>query len=298
MLLGLTSCCHASEGAGITVYSLKFRPIVLWAAATCVVLAGCTGRPSATSLSSYQSMLIQEGRLRTETAPADAPYTAEDLVRNFERIALRVEANSSVAGSDANSKPTALQRWTGPLRYRIDGTGATQADRNEVDDLMRRIAGLTGIDARESLDAPNFRILITTPNERDAVAADLARTSARSAMVFDAWRNNPRIVCISDRTYQASDANRIVGAIAVIGSETRGVLRTACLHEEIVQALGLANDHPAVRPSIFNDDGEFALLTKHDEDLLRILFDPRLETGMTAAEAMPIVREIVRGLAP
>jgi len=184
------------------------------------------------------------------------------------------------------------------MRYRIDGAGATRADRDEVARLMRRIADLTGIESSESLADPNFRILITTPDERNAVAADLARTSERSAVVFDAWRSNARIVCISDRTYQLVNANRIVGAITVIGSETTGVLRTACLHEEIVQALGLANDHPAVRPSIFNDDAEFALLTKHDEDLLRILFDPRVEAGMTAAEAMPVVREIAREIAP
>ena len=44
------------------------------------------------------------------------------------------------------------------------------------------------------------------------------------------------------------------------------------------------------RPSIFNDDDEFALLTRHDELLLEMLYDPRLRPGMTAAEAMPIVR--------
>jgi hypothetical protein len=51
-----------------------------------------------------------------------------------------------------------------------------------------------------------------------------------------------------------------------------------------------------VRPSIFNDDGEFALLTEHDEHLLRILYDPRLKPGMTAEEAMPLVRRIVAGI--
>jgi len=53
-----------------------------------------------------------------------------------------------------------------------------------------------------------------------------------------------------------------------------------------------------VRPSIFNDDGEFALLTDHDEDLLRILYDLRLAPGMTAEQAMPIVRRIAGELAP
>ena len=104
------------------------------------------------------------------------------------------------------------------------------------------------------------------------------------------------MICVATDPFSSKDGSLISGGLVVIGSETRGILRRACLHEEIVQSLGLANDHPDVRPSIFNDDGEFALLTEHDEHLLRILYDPRLEIGMTAEEAMPIVRRIVAGI--
>ncbi len=60
--------------------------------------------------------------------------------------------------------------------------------------------------------------------------------------------------------------------------------------------MGLANDSPSARPSIFNDDEEFSLLTAHDEYLLRILYNPRLEVGMDEAKAAPIVREIAENL--
>ena len=59
-----------------------------------------------------------------------------------------------------------------------------------------------------------------------------------------------------------------------------------------------AHDDAQARPSIINDDQEFALLTRHDEYLLRILYDPRLEYGMTAAEGMPVVRRIVEEIGP
>jgi hypothetical protein len=68
------------------------------------------------------------------------------------------------------------------------------------------------------------------------------------------------------------------------------------VHEEIAQGLGLPNDSPAARPSIFNDDEEFALLTRHDELLLRILYDERLSPGMEPDEARPIVRRIAEEL--
>ena len=79
-------------------------------------------------------------------------------------------------------------------------------------------------------------------------------------------------------------------AVALIRAEHPKLLMQSCIHEEVAQGLGLANDSPRARPSIFNDDDEFALLTRHDELLLEMLYDPRLRPGMTAAEAMPIVR--------
>ncbi len=81
-------------------------------------------------------------------------------------------------------------------------------------------------------------------------------------------------------------------AIALVRDEHPDLLRRSCVHEELAQGLGLANDSPQARPSIFNDDDEFALLTSQDELLLKMLYDPRLSQGMSAQDAAPIVREI------
>ena len=85
-------------------------------------------------------------------------------------------------------------------------------------------------------------------------------------------------------------------AIALIRAEHPDLLTQSCIHEEVAQGLGVGNDSPSARPSIFNDDDEFALLTTHDELLLRILYDPRLRPGMTKDEALPIAAEIAAGL--
>jgi hypothetical protein len=68
------------------------------------------------------------------------------------------------------------------------------------------------------------------------------------------------------------------------------------LHEELTQGLGLPNDSPRARPSIFNDDEEFALLTDHDELLLRMLYSPELRPGMTPEQARPVVESLARRL--
>ena len=45
-------------------------------------------------------------------------------------------------------------------------------------------------------------------------------------------------------------------------------------------------------PSIFNDDDEFATLTKFDQILLQILYDNRLNSGISKREASQLVRQI------
>jgi hypothetical protein len=62
----------------------------------------------------------------------------------------------------------------------------------------------------------------------------------------------------------------------------------------MTQGLGLPNDSPRARPSIFNDDEEFALLTDQDEMMLRILYSPELHPGMSVAEVRPIVETLAR----
>ncbi len=262
-----------------------------------IAVAGCSTRPSAEYYQALVAKLRAEGKLRAETAPPDAPYDAADLVRNFERIALHHEAQITRPGGEGNWQQNPLQRWVGPLNYHLSGSAVTRQDRVEVASLMDRIAGLTGLEITEAESGWNFLILITTPEEHEDFSAVLAQLLPATVKTFDLWRQTPRLICVAHNLFSGEDRNHIVTALVSIGSETGGLLRRACLHEEIVQALGLANDHPDVRPSIFNDDGEFALLTEHDENLLRILYDPRLEPGMTAEEAMPIVRQIVAGIA-
>jgi len=261
-----------------------------------VAMAGCNTRPSAEYYQALVTKLRAEGKMRSETAPQNAPYDAADLVLNFERIALHHEAKITRPGSEGNWESNPLQRWVGPLNYRLSGTAVTAQDRSEVAALMDRIARLTGLEIAETELGWNFLILITTPEEQEEFSAVLALLLPETAKTFDLWRQTPRLICVAHNLFSRENNNHIVSGLVSIGSETSGLLRRACLHEEIVQALGLANDHPDVRPSIFNDDGEFALLTEHDEHLLRILYDPRLEPGMTAEEAMPIVERIVAGI--
>ena len=72
-----------------------------------------------------------------------------------------------------------------------------------------------------------------------------------------------------------------------------------CIVQEMTQALGLGGDLDDWDNYVSRPDTVFASfqiaddLTDHDIALIRILYDPRLRDGMSRAQAMPIVREIV-----
>jgi hypothetical protein len=107
---------------------------------------------------------------------------------------------------------------------------------------------------------------------------------------------SPDIYCAVATYSERAGSSVYNSAVAVIRAENPDLLRLSCIHEELAQAMGLANDSPEARPSIFNDDDEFALLTSHDERLLQMLYDPRLRAGMTLSQADPILRVIANEL--
>ena len=95
--------------------------------------------------------LTASGRMRREIAPADAPYTVDDLVRDFERIALYDEYVDLGGRFVRSETPALLRRWDRPVRVAVM-TGGSAApedaarDRANVAAFTRRLARLTGLD--------------------------------------------------------------------------------------------------------------------------------------------------------
>ena len=245
-----------------------------------------------------QSDLLSRGLLRTDGGGPDTPFTARMLTENFVRIALFDEYTERAGFMVARETASRLRRWDRPVRLQIrfgpSVPGETQReDRAATAAFARRLARETGHPVSLVGAGGNFHVLVLNEDERRAYGPQLRRlvpgigdTAVRT--ITDMPRSTFCLV------FAFSEAGRsdYTDAIAVIRAEHPDLLRLSCLHEEIAQGLGLANDSPRARPSIFNDDEEFALLTTHDELLLRMLYDDRLSPGMTSREAGPIARRI------
>ncbi len=246
-----------------------------------------------------QRFYVLTGGMRTERAPADAPFTNADLVRNFESIAFHTEFTDENRSLVAEKTPTTLVKWGDEVTYDIFGDAAGPEDERDLKELTDRVSELTGLKFRRVRRDPNVLILIANRGMREYFVEELeARGMGDRIQIIREWTRSDRFPCVGQVGETGrTDERRIVALIGIKG-ETKGLLRQSCIHEEFVQTMGLMNDDSEVRPSIFNDDQEFALLTAHDEYLLRILYDPRLGYGMTAEEGMPIVRQIVDEIGP
>ncbi|MEL7099593.1 MAG: DUF2927 domain-containing protein [Pseudomonadota bacterium] len=245
-------------------------------------------------LASVQSTQLTQGLLRQDGGGVDTPFTADMLARNFRSIAFFSEYGGSVGVSGR------LRRYEQPVRMKvIHGAALPPSERaqatRDVTDYAARLSRITGHPISVG-GKPNFLVYFVSEDERRQTILD----TAPQILGLEPRNLNP-ILNISEDIYCAvisyrSQDNRLAygASVAVIRTENPDLLRLSCIHEELAQGLGLANDSPEARPSIFNDDDEFALLTRHDELLLQLLYDDRLKTGMTLPEAEPVVRILAR----
>jgi hypothetical protein len=270
--------------------------------------AEATPAPESRALAAYyarvQRDLLVRGLLRTDGGGPDTVFTDTMLARNFERIALMEEYERGAGLRRASDAPGAIKKWLKPVRLAVEfGPGVPQAQRADdaarIARYARRLARVTDhpISMSDAADA-NFHVLFMSEEDRALIAPRIAAlvpdVNPSSLTLFD---DLPReIHCLVIAFSDTPGGYDYGEAIAVIRSEHPDLLRRSCIHEEVAQGLGLGNDDPRARPSIFNDDDEFALLTTHDELLLKILYDPRLRPGMTAREAMPVVRRLAAAL--
>lgn len=240
-----------------------------------------------------EAALLARGYLRQESRKADAIITAAKLERSFHAIALSREYGGQ----------SPLMRWEKPVSLKMTfGPSIPKAQRESdsrtVKRYVSRLASVTGHPIRMSQRSGTFEVLVATSTELRGLGSYLQRSypGLDQRMLRKITRMPKSYLCMVVAFPNSDKSKGYTRALAIVRAEHSQRMRTACFHEEIAQGLGLPNDSDA-RPSIFNDDEEFAVLTRHDELLLRMLYDDRLRSGMTARQAGPQVSAIAQALA-
>lgn len=245
-----------------------------------------------------QQALLSQGLLRTDGGGTDTPYTDRMLAETFVQIALYDEYIPGTGGAVASGKSSTLRRWEGPVRVGLRFGASVPADVRATDtarvaSYLARLARVTGHSIRLDDSNPNFFLHIVSEDERRGLGPTLqAALPGLGAADVAGITQMPQSTYCAVLAQSRGQSGVYSRAFAVVRAEHPDLLRLSCIHEEIAQGLGLPNDSPRARPSIFNDDEEFALLTRMDEAMLRILYNPALRPGMTEAEARPIIFDL------
>lgn len=248
--------------------------------------------------------LQAQGLLRTDGGGRDTPFSARDLARNFELIAFFDEYERGAGLRASSGRPVPLRRWAQPVRINVEfgpsvAPARRGADLRSVSTYAARLSRASGHPVVMDSTQPNMHVLFYGEDDKDLLAQRARElVPGMSSGALSVFRNLPRQIHCFVMAFSGGGPESHVyrQAIVLIRDEHPDLLRDSCIHEELAQGLGLANDTPRARPSIFNDDDEFALLTRHDELLLRMLYDPRLAPGMTLEQARPIIARMAEEL--
>lgn len=249
-----------------------------------------------------QQDLITQGLLRQDGGGPDVPFTQRNLVENFIRIALFDEYTTRGGRLVQSQTESRLRRWVEPVRFSVR-FGESVPKEQQIEDKKKiaayaaRLGRLTRHPVQMATTDTNFSVLVVNEDERRGLAPLLRElVPGISAESVRTVTNLPRSILCLVLAFSEGDDYAYTNAVAIVRAEHPDLMRLSCIHEELAQGMGLANDSPDARPSVFNDDEEFGLLTRHDELLLTMLYDPRMRIGMTASQAAPVAEVIAAEL--
>jgi hypothetical protein len=223
------------------------------------------------------------------TAGSGELEVTTELARDFELVAFK-ESGITV------SRATVLRRMQAPLTMTVDtilDPGSATAQRqigivSTAVEMLESGAGIRFVRARlAGNEFPDFsqeqRGFIVMFSNRATIDQILRNTDtgARQAILSEGCG----AVGITERS------GIQVGALLLVDSVKSSLEQSYCVHREMVANLGLGG-FLSRTDSIFSDSRKVAAFSTRDLLLIRMLYDPRLRPGMTAAQAQSVLPAI------
>ena len=178
-----------------------------------------------------------------------------------------------------------VRKWTQPLRVWVhSGAGDAELQRWLLRMHFEQLSGIVGLPVEfvAQRETANVRVFFAAEQQARRIAAD--------EMSPVAVRQIDHSVCLGQIRYnRRAEITHGTVIIPVERAEAAGKL-VPCVVEEMTQMLGLINDSDRVTPTVFSDTTEHELLTGLDYLLLKLLYLPQLQSGMTVAQAAPVIR--------
>lgn len=192
-------------------------------------------------------------------------------------------------GSEYSEEGQFIRKWRKPIRYYFDHqVGDTTLHENLFNKQVRHLQRITGHRFYQVNTAAEANVTVhfmMEKNFRDVVAQGTGISASHhvnSAICLASFHNTSAGVIHKGAVYIPIDRARAHGQLV------------ACMVEEITQVMGLPRDSDNVFPSVFNDRSTDVLLSGLDDILLRLLYDPRVKSGMTRRQLLPVLTKIIQ----
>ncbi len=199
------------------------------------------------------------------------------ILRGFAAVVFGAEYTGAFSDSSY------LKKFAGPVRVRIENPAEIDRAaevRAFLRQLARQVRGLDIAEARRG-ESANFVVHVVDRADYLRVGREVYHRP------FGRIPGN----CIVRASYGRSGITR---ADAIIVSDEGDRLFRRCLIEEVLQGLGPLNEYADAPQSVFNDTSKLTSFTAYDRVLLNMLYDDRLEPGMTREAAEPLLPAILR----
>lgn len=199
----------------------------------------------------------------------DPEYPVEDVIRYFNEVCLDAEITNS-------GDPSLLQKWVDPVRYCVYGdlTAEDAAILEGFVQWLNTIEGFPGMEPAPEDTPANLRIHFCPQEEM-------------------LWLMGPEFAGMDGAVTFWYENDQIYDAIICIRSDLDQHLRNSVIQEELYNALGPIQDTSLREDSIiFADYSEPQQLTAMDELILKLLYHPDLQCGMTARQCEEIIRQL------
>ena len=190
-----------------------------------------------------QNDLLNQGLLRGDGGGPDTPFTDTLLARNFVRIALFNEYRDDSDFQRPQATVSKLRRWTRPIRMSVEFGETVPLEQRDLDlagvsAYAARLSRLTGVPIVITDRNPNFRVLFLGEDDRRAYGPRLREIIPNiSDATVRTFVNLPRDqLCVVIGTF-APGQSSYTKAVAMIRAEHPNLMRSACIHEELAQAV-------------------------------------------------------------
>jgi hypothetical protein len=180
-----------------------------------------------------------------------------------------------------------IRKYSGPVR--VTAGGVNRADRKAqlakvVADIAHHVRHLDIAMA----DGDDANVIVHLVRDRDLNRTIAKFYGARRAREI---HNSLDPQCLSG--FSKNDRFEIERSDVILSVDSGDFTFLDCAYEELLQSLGPINDTDSVPWTMFNDDVRKGYFDVYDQYLLNILYDPRINAGMTVQEAKAVLPQVM-----